>query len=222
MSVEGLQRWAPLLVIATMLVAVVAGALSPAAETRRRETWVPLASRIPLVTLALALAIVACLLLQLRFPDLLNHMRRDADAVRHGELWRILTALFFQDGWIVGGVFNIVCLLAVGAVAERRLGRRRWLLLYFGGGLLVELLALLLQPVGAGNSIANFSLAGALLFGATHRGRAPVRVLGVVGFVPALLLLSLADVHGAATFVGAGLRALLFRPGQREPATTSI
>jgi membrane associated rhomboid family serine protease len=167
----------------------------------------PGAKRFPSLTITIALVLAFCLALQVAQPWLLTTLRRNADSVRTGEVWRLATALFFQDGWLAGGVFNIVSLVAVGAVAERRFGRRSWLLLYFGGAVIVEIIALRLQPEGAGNSIANFSLAGALLVEAGRLGSRTARVLGVIGFIPASLLVLRGDVHGAAILVGAGMRA---------------
>jgi membrane associated rhomboid family serine protease len=59
-------------------------------------------------------------------------------------------------------VSNLIFLAAIGAVAEQVLTRRRWMLQYFGTGLLAELVGYAWQPIGGGNSIAICGLAGAV------------------------------------------------------------
>ncbi len=80
----------------------------------------------------------------------------------YGEWWRIVTALVVQDGGIAGLATNLFFLAVVGAVAEQILSRPRWLLQYFGTGVITELVGYLLQPVGGGNSIAVCGLASAV------------------------------------------------------------
>lgn len=47
------------------------------------------------------------------------------DKVRVGECWRLVTALFFQDDWILGGSVNILLLFAIGNLAEQVSRARR-------------------------------------------------------------------------------------------------
>src|SRR6266498_652308 len=77
-------------------------------------------------------------------------LAREPSLVERGQLWRAVTALFVQDGGVAGFFFNLVILLLIGAVAERRWGATRWLLAYLGGGMISEFLALAWQPHGAG------------------------------------------------------------------------
>jgi membrane associated rhomboid family serine protease len=68
-----------------------------------------------------------------------------------------------QDGGLFGLIFNVGTLLVLGVLAERRLGRWRWLVLYLGGAAAGQAMGYLAGTVGAGNSIANLGLAGGLI-----------------------------------------------------------
>lgn len=169
----------------------------------------------PVLTLSVAALVAACLVAQLFHPALLLQLRRDAGAIRSGESYRILTSLLVQDGGLIGGIFNLSMMAVVGRVAEKALGRLRWFLLYVGGGVLAELVAMSWQPIGAGNSVAIMSLAGALLTHAVLQAEPLWRRLasaGGLGMVAALCLRG--DIHGAAAGIGAVL-ALLVPARQR-------
>ena len=119
--------------------------------------------RIPsltLVTLLLVGLIAALFSVHFIAPDALPLLERDRSILQRGEIWRAVTALFFQGPWGPGLAFNATILLALGAVAEQCLNRRYWLAIYLGGGVMTEFLALAWQPQGSGNSVAVFALAG--------------------------------------------------------------
>ena len=101
-------------------------------------------------------------LLQARYPSIRSALQRDARSISSGQWWRLVTALCVQDGGVAGSAFNLISLPVVGTIAERLWGARRLLLTFFLGGVLSELVALSWQPIGAGNSVANFSLAGSV------------------------------------------------------------
>src|SRR5215211_6263561 len=64
--------------------------------------------RFPRVTLLLFIAIAFPSILQIFFPTLLFALQRDTARFLGGEWWRLVTALFVQDGGIGGTVFNLV------------------------------------------------------------------------------------------------------------------
>ncbi|MET8426377.1 rhomboid family intramembrane serine protease [Nocardia sp. NPDC004860] len=99
--------------------------------------------------------------LQWLVPGTLAHLERTPSGL-HGDWWRSGTALFVQDGGFAGAILNLAFLLALGLLAEQVLPQSRWLLQYFGIGLVVEFIAYAWQPVGGGNSIADCGLAGGL------------------------------------------------------------
>ncbi|MFN8541792.1 MAG: rhomboid family intramembrane serine protease [Thermomicrobiales bacterium] len=172
------------------------------------------AERLPLATIALCCLVGIPSLLQLPFPRLLYALRRDGDQIlHHGELWRLFTALVVQDGGTAGLVGNLLILALVGVLAERIWGSWRAVALFLGTGILSEFVGLAWQPIGAGNSVANFGLASSVLLCCLLRASSiPPRVLSAVGIASGLALLLARDIHGGATAIGlclsAGLLAL--------------
>src|SRR5262245_28112896 len=61
--------------------------------------------------------------LQFVYPEILTALNRDPDAVRAGELWRLVTALFVQPDGIPQCVLNGFLLLAFMPAAERLYGK---------------------------------------------------------------------------------------------------
>lgn len=166
-----------------------------------------------LLTGAMAGFLVLMFGAQILWPDLLTALAREGTLIGRGQLWRLVTALFVQDGGVWGLVFNIVMLAVVGRAAERRWTRPAWLLVYFGGGVAAEILALSWQPVGAGNSVAYFALAGGLAVCAVRERKTAKGVLAATtSLAGALVLCWLRDIHGPAYFTGVGI-ALLLRRG---------
>jgi len=194
-----------------LLTPVVGGLVSGRLQGQRRLSRFPWASAGTLVLVAAMLA------LQLRHPALLDRLAR-APALTEGQVWRVVTALFVQDGGLAGGMFNFLLLLAIGPLAESRLGPSRWAIAYFGGGMVTEFLALAWQPRGAGNSIACFALAGALVVtaAARRRGWLPIGVVAVTA-AAAFALLAARDIHGIGFFAGAAIGAG-FALRDRRPA----
>jgi membrane associated rhomboid family serine protease len=95
-------------------------------------------------------------------PTVLEALERTPQGL-HGEWWRSFTALFVQDGGVLGTVSNLAFLALLGVLAERLVGPRWWLAAYFGAGLAGELAGYAWQPTGAGNSVAVCGLAGLLV-----------------------------------------------------------
>ncbi len=124
--------------------------------------------QLPWATLLLIVAIGIPTTLQFFLPSILMLFRRDTSAFLAGDWWRVLTPHFVQDGGVIGSIFNLLSLLLVGSVAEHLWGRIRWLTIFFLGGISSEIISLAWQPVGAGNSLANFSLALVLPPYASH------------------------------------------------------
>ncbi|HEY3520241.1 MAG TPA: rhomboid family intramembrane serine protease [Rhodanobacteraceae bacterium] len=172
---------------------------------------------VPVLTLACFIVIAGFSITQLAFnPALLPLLMRDAAFVHSGQAWRLLTSLLVQDGGWAGAGFNLVGLLAIGALAERLLGRLRWATIAVISVATAQSAALFWQPVGAGNSILDFGLAGAAVatsFMIRPAGRALVPAL--VASACFLILLLARDIHGAAATTGA-LVACVFRLTNRE------
>jgi membrane associated rhomboid family serine protease len=191
--------------------AFVAGLLSFGNAARRGPR------SIPLLTLACFIVIACFSFAQLAFyPALLPLLMRDAALVHSGQVWRLLTSLLVQDGGWAGAGFNLVGLLAVGTVAERLSGRLRWAMIAVISVAAAQSAALLWQPVGAGNSILDFGLAGAVAatcFMVRPASRALVPAL--VASTCFLILLLARDIHGVAATTGAVV-AFVFSASARK------
>ncbi|MFE0026538.1 rhomboid family intramembrane serine protease [Amycolatopsis sp. NPDC059021] len=162
---------------------------------------------------------------QLVSPGLYDHVRRDATAIDAGEWWRLVTGMFFQDGWALGLVFNLVVLAVFGVAAEQVFGRGRWLVLYFGCGLFGQTMSYLwLNPAGAGNSMCVAGLLGALttavLLAPSRFGIPVARRLWLGAFaVPALAVVDtlVHDNHGLPALLGMALAFLLLPRSRPRP-----
>ena len=165
----------------------------------------PHARTVPVLTLACFVVVGAVSLTQLAaFPRLLGLLMRDSYGGVVREPWRLVTSLLVQDGGWAGTFFNLLGLLAVGSVAELLFGRWRWGLVGFISFSAAQAVALAWQPVGAGNSMLNFGLGGAICV-LTSFGPSAQRssVPGVVGLLCISGLLLIRDIHGAAGAAGA-------------------
>src|SRR5262245_24326467 len=116
----------------------------------------------PVLTLACFSVIAAFSVAQLMIaPGLLPLLMRDGSRLG-SQPWRLATSLLVQDSGWVGTAFNLVGLLAIGTIAERALGRLRWAAIATTSVAAAQMFAFLWQPTGAGNSVLNFGLAGAV------------------------------------------------------------
>lgn len=162
------------------------------------------AQPVPKATILLLLAIGVPTMLQCFFPPILPALERNYRRFVDGEWWRLITPLFVQDGGISGSIFNLVSLLFMAHVGERVWGSVRCIAIFFGCGVLSEVVALSWQPIGAGNSVANFGLAASVAVVALIYARQrSIRFLACIGLGAGLILLLLRDIHGAATIIGA-------------------
>ena len=182
-----------------------------AGSFHRREQPDPERKRsAPYSTLLLTLAVTLPTALQFFFPTLLPLFERNYERFLAGDWWRLVTSLFVQDGGVSGSIFNLVSLLFVGTVAERLWGGRRWLIIFFAGGLLSQLIAFAWQPIGAGNSVANFSLAASVaVLCLTQNPSRVVRIAAILALGAGLILLFLKDIHGPAMIFGAVIAVFL-------------
>lgn len=171
------------------------------------------AYRFPRATCLLVVTVALPTTLQFFFPEILSTFRRDYARFLSGDWWRLITPLFVQDGGVAGAVFNIVSLLLVGGIAEQVWGSKRMIGIFFVGGIVGEAVAFAWQPIGAGNSVGNFSLAASVAVAcfAPQAGRV-ARLAAVLALSADVVLVLHKDIHGAAAVAGIIL-ALLLRAG---------
>jgi membrane associated rhomboid family serine protease len=181
-----------------------------------------IARQLPWATLLLTVAIGIPTTLQFFFPSILVLFRRDATAFWAGDWWRVLTPLFVQDGGLSGSIFNLLSLLIVGSISERLWGSVGWLVIFFLGGIAGEFIALAWQPIGAGNSLANFSLAASVATLSLGRGALSLeRITACLALGAGVWLLALHDIHGAAVALGAAISLILIWFDKRWPQDAS-
>ena len=106
--------------------------------------------------------------------DLLLRLAKDNDAIRRGEVWRLLTAGLVHGG-AVHLLLNASVLANVGRIVERLLGGPRMLAVLWGGVLAGSLASFATNPQpSVGISGGLFALVGALLVvGLRHRRALP-------------------------------------------------
>jgi hypothetical protein len=161
---------------------------------------------VPWLTGITAILLGFCLFAQLNRPELILTMERNSSAIHTGQAYRLFTALWFQDGGLEGATFNIAMLAILGGLAEQVLSKIAWLGIYLIGGFMSEVVALGWQTIGAGNSVAYMSLAGALLAFSIHRhASSRTWVVAGLGMASGLFLCLRKDIHGAAVLIGFGL-----------------
>jgi membrane associated rhomboid family serine protease len=190
------------------LYAVVLGTAFAASRVRPLST--PFRGRWPWATTIAMIIVGLPTLAQFTVaPSLLESLERNWTLIARGQVWRLITSLVVQDGGPAGAIFNLVALAVIGFAAEQVWGAVRWAVIAPGGALGAELWGKIVQPVGAGNSVAVFSLAASLAVEAMLRGVGLQRFLGVMSLAGAAVLLIIGDIHGAAATIGAILGALL-------------
>lgn len=170
-------------------------------------------ARIPVLTLACSTVVAAFSFAQLIVaPDLLPLLMRESSRVASGEVWRLATSLLVQDGGWAGVMFNLVGLLGIGTVAESMLGRSRWAAVAVFSVAAAQLFALRWQPTGAGNSILNFGLAGAVC-AVCMTTQPPKHALApaVVASACFVALLATRNLHGVAGVAGIFVEVALVR-----------
>jgi hypothetical protein len=125
-----------------------------------------------------------------------------------------------QDGGAAGAIFNLVALAVIGFAAEQVWGAIRWAIIALTGALGRELWGKIVQPIGAGNSVAVFSLAASIAVVAVLRAAGLQRLLGIISLAGAAVLLIIGDIHGGAATIGGVLGAAL-APAKGSPQGSS-
>ncbi|RAJ42219.1 hypothetical protein K353_02568 [Kitasatospora sp. SolWspMP-SS2h] len=170
---------------------------------------------LPWAAIALTATAVAGVLLQLTWSGAMDAL--DADPAKSG-WWRELTSVFMQNGGLFGGLWNLLTLAAVAALAQWYWGGPLTLVLFLAGVLLpgrVDALLGLGDGPGtdprnfAGSSGATYFLGATLALALLTRTRLPKEIALAAG-VPVLGLamwLAQDNGHGLVSAYGFALAA---------------
>ena len=149
--------------------------------------------------------------LQFVFPEVLNALQRNREALLAGEWWRTVTPLFVQVyGWWHACV-NGVAAIFLCPLAERLYGKRL-LILYFVPGMLGEIIAYFWKPNGAGSSLGIAGVMGAL-FAYTFLQRQMLsrssRLFAICGIAGGAVQCAARDIHGPPILLGVLLASVM-------------
>ena len=168
-----------------------------------------LASIAVLPTLVLTLAAWFC-------PAVFSSLRRDPDALVHGEVWRLLSPVLVQadvfehDGWW-RALAVLALVAAILSFAERKYGARRSLILYGVGALVGHGVGELWQPYGSGCSVAGCGVLGGVAVWLLSARPLQVRVGAALVIAAAIAGTWFEDIHGPPLLAGAVLGRWLLR-----------
>jgi len=149
--------------------------------------------------------------LQFVYPELLAALRRDPDAIRAGELWRLVTSLFVQPNGISQCLANGFLILAFMPAAERLYGRNI-LLVYFASGIVGQIVNYFWDSGSGGSSTAIFGVMGSLLIYIIRNRRVlllPFTFIASAGLLSSVVMLVSRDGHGVGLIVGALVASML-------------
>lgn len=185
-------------------------------ETRTRQ--------FPLLTALTLTLSTAGTLTRLAGTGVLDALRRDPTALRHGQVWRLITPVLVQSDHSAVVVIEVFVLCAVvGTIGERVLSRGEWLALYVTGAIVGHTIGEFFQPRQGGTSVAFAGILGGLAAYALRRDAPVAKVLRVEAalLIPlAILDTALRDIHGAPFLAGLLVAQLWHttraRPGVHE------
>lgn len=183
---------------AGLYVLVLCGALAVGREVVRGGV-----ARFPVGTLISVVIVGVPTAVQLfAASSLLSLLERDWPRTLDGQWWRVLTSLVVQDGGWSGALLNLVSLAVVGFFAEQAWGRGPYVVIALIAGIGAQFWGAVVQPVGAGNSVAVFGLAASVAVMGFRRRSVLARVASIATMLGGLLLLILGDLHGGAFALG--------------------
>ena len=149
---------------------------------------------------------------QYTVPAAIPALQRPPGGLGPDQWWRLVTPLFVQTlGWYQV-VMNLVTLAAVGVVAEWRLGRWRWAVLFLAGTIGGQVDAFVRHEPGGGDSIAICGLAGGLVVWLLLRQANRPALVVVTCYVAAVTGWDLRGVRATAVLVVVACVALWLVP----------
>jgi rhomboid protease GluP len=173
--------------------------------------WRDLETRALVASIVIVVVTVLTYGLQLAYPQVLQALRLDVEALKAGQWWRLISPLFVQPYGSFQFLFNMLFLIVFLPMGERLYGNKIWLL-YFIPGVVGQLVNCMWRPGGGGSSTAIFGVMGSvLMYVWLHRQSAPKQygVFAILGLCGAVVMLFTQDGHGPGLLTGAAIAALI-------------
>ncbi|MDD2409110.1 MAG: rhomboid family intramembrane serine protease [Bacilli bacterium] len=121
-----------------------------------------------IVTKILIIINVIMFIFSTMYPNVFNLFFLNSDLVKMGEYWRLFTAAFLHAN-VFHLLVNMYSLHIIGTQVETFLGKRKFLIVYFGSAIVASLMsAVITQGNSVGASGALFGLLGCLLYFGYH------------------------------------------------------
>ena len=167
--------------------------------------------------------------LQFLYPEVLGWFQRTPGAVRAGELWRLVTALFIQPNGI-GQCLANEFLMIVFLPSSERLHGRHILTIYLASGIAGQIVNHLWNSGLGGSSTAIFGIMGSLLVYIIRKRKVlliPFSFIASLGLFSSIIMLISRDGHGIGLIVGAAiswhlpLNGVIFRSRESNGFTES-
>ncbi len=169
---------------------------------------------LPVATLMVLILTAIITSLQFFYPEIVNILSRDPNALLAGQWWRLISPIFINpEGWSQI-IFNFSALIVLGVIVEKFYGSFRWLIFYFTAGFTGEIAGYFWQPYSGGSSVAVMGLLGALLtWIILNRESIPVQIQiwGPAGLIFAVVLTLFQNIHGPPIIVGAFIALLMLQ-----------
>jgi rhomboid protease GluP len=169
---------------------------------------------LPVATLAILILTAIVTSLQFFYPEIINILSRDPNALLAGQWWRLISPIFINpEGWNQI-IFNFYLLIFFGILVEKFYGSISWIIFYFAAGFTGEIAGYLWQPYSGGSSVAIMGLIGAMLVWIIlNRKSAPIQILilGPAGLIFAAILTIFQNIHGPPIIIGAFIALLMLR-----------
>jgi rhomboid protease GluP len=169
---------------------------------------------LPLATLTILILTAIVTSLQFFYPEIINMLSRNPNALLAGEWWRLISPVFINPEGLNQIIFNFSALIFLGVIVEKFYGSFRWLIFYFAAGFTGEIAGYLWQPESGGSSVAIMGLLGALLIWIIlNRRSVPVQIQiwGPLGLIFAVILTFSHNIHGPSILVGALIALLMLK-----------
>ncbi|MDD2921213.1 MAG: rhomboid family intramembrane serine protease [Anaerolineales bacterium] len=170
----------------------------PSNETPRQEIRIALPTLIPKITYAILGFTVFIYILQFISGGLIGYTpngldvlefyaARSNDAIRAGQLWRLITPVFLHAS-PAHIFFNMYALFSIGSFLEQHFGHKRFALLYFLGGFAGNVFSFLLTngySVGASTAVFGLIAAEVVFFYQNRKlfGGQARRAISNAGFI---------------------------------------